>query len=88
MSSITGIHLGDSAAWTQTSVINEYCNQASCGLIAGGRSCLQFVKTATPVRGNKAECDQMRYIGVHIIRLGGKKKIQSQMKCGEDKDGM
>lgn len=38
VSSIPGIHLGDSAFWIQTSVINEYCNQAGCGLIAGGKS--------------------------------------------------
>lgn len=86
--SITGIHLGDSAVWTQTSVINEYCNQASCGLIAGARSCLKCVKTATPVNGNKAECNKMRYICVHITRRLGEKKIQFQIKGGEDKDGM
>lgn len=85
MCPITGIHLGDGAVRIQTSVINENCNQASCGLIAGGRSCLKFVKTATPVNGNKAKCSKMRYICVHITRRLGE-KTQSQIKGGEDKD--
>lgn len=81
-----GIHLGDSAVWIQTSVINENCNQASCSLIAGARSCLNFVKTATPVNGNKAKCSKRRYICAHITRR--LEKTESQIKGGEDKDGM
>ena len=31
-------------------------NKVSCNLFAGGRSCLQLIKNATPVKHNKMRC--------------------------------
>ena len=52
--------------WFQIFLI-EYQNKMSRNLFAGGGSCLQFVKNATPVKHSKAKHNEMRYACVKIV---------------------